>query len=204
MGVIVKMVQFLLVPVALLSQGLGINTPILFRFLPDYRSIFCLLWERHKNPISWVCRPFFGLLIGYGAILHNWIIIIIGVIGLGTSWFWFPKWKNTPKWAEEFINKEFDVLTPANVWDFKRVLFPSIGLPLVFGGFYALLWFLSYPWNWLGISIFMLITISKVIWSAKLEGTVLNPLTRIVLIGCGLGAVVGVILFLFNTGLFGK
>jgi len=195
MGVIMRIMEFLLVPVALLSQGLGVNTPMLFNFLPDYRSIFRRLWERHKNPVSWVCRPFFGLLIGYGAILHNGMIIVIGVIGLGTSWFWFPKWKGTPKWAEEFINKEFDVLTPANAWDFKRVILPS-ALPLALAGFYALLWFLSYPWNWLGISVIILLTIVKVIWSAKLEGTVLNPLTRIVLIGFGLGVVAGILLFL--------
>ncbi len=107
-----RTIRIILIQIALISQGFGVNTPIVFNFLPGYRDVFCRLWERHKNPVSWVCRPFFGLLIGYGAILHNWIIIVIGVIGIGTSWFWFPKWKDTPQWAEEFIDKEFNVLTP--------------------------------------------------------------------------------------------
>ena len=121
--------ETILIPVALLSHGLGVMTLAVFRFLPHYRALFRRLWERHKNPISWVCRPFFGLIIAYGAILHSWILILIGVIGIGTSWFWFPKWKQTPEWAEDFINKELETLTPENPWDAKRVLLPSFALP---------------------------------------------------------------------------
>jgi len=169
------MVQAILIPIGLLSQGLGVNTPIIFGFLPNYRGIFRRLWERHKNPVSWVCRPFFGLVITYGAILHSWAIILIGVLCLGTSWFWFPKWKQTPAWAEEFINKEFEVLTPDNHWDLKLVVLPSIGLPLGLAALAALLWYLSYPWNWFGILILVVVTLLKIVWSARLQTSVFKP-----------------------------
>lgn len=193
-----KAIEIIMIPIALFSQGVGVNTPIIFSFLPDYRSIFCRLWERHKNPISWVCRPFFGLIIGYGGILQSWPLILVGVLGIGTSWFWFPKWKHTPAWAEEFINKEFGVLTPDNRWDLRRVVLPSVGLPLGLASLAALLWYLSYPWNWVGILVLVIVTVLKVVWSARLERSVFKPVTWVTLIGFGLGAVVGALLFVLH------
>ncbi len=192
-----KLVELILIPIALLSQGLGVCTPVLFRFLPDYPRIFRRLWERHKNPISWVCRPFFGLIMSYGAVLESWVILIIGVIGIGTSWFWFPKRKNTPEWAEDFINREREVLTPANLWDFKRVILPSLGLPIGLAGLVVLLWLLEYPWNWLCILIYLMLSVAKIIWGARLQKTVLVPVTWVVVLGYILGAVVGAPLFVF-------
>ena len=193
-----RTIRTILIPIALISQGFGVNTPIVFNFLPGYRDVFCRLWERHKNPVSWVCRPCFGLVIGYGAILHSWEIILAGAFGIGTSWFWFPKWKNTPAWAEEFINKEFEVLTPGSHWDLRRVVLPSIGLPVGLAGLAGLLWYLSYPWNWLGISILVAATILKIIWSARLQRSVFKPVTLITLIGLALGVVLGALLFVLR------
>ena len=187
-----------LIPIALLSQGLGVNTPIVFDFLPHYRGIFCRMWERHKNPLSWVCRPFFGLVIAYGAILHSLEIILVGVLGIGTSWFWFPKCKNTPVWAEEFINREFEVLTPGNLWDLRRVVLPSIGLPLGLAGLAGLLWFLSYPWNWVGILVLVVVTVLKIIWSARLDRSVVKPVAWVTLGGFGLGTVLGALIFVWH------
>lgn len=190
-----RVIQTILIPIALLSQGLGVNTPIIFDFLPEYRGVFRRLWERHKNPISWVCRPFFGLIIAYGATLQSWQMIAVGVLGIGTSWFWFPKWRNTPVWAEDFINKEFEVLTPDNRRDLKRVVLPSMGLPLGLAALAVLLWYLSYPWNWFGILILVVVSILKIVWSARLESSVFRPVTWVTLMGFGLGAVVGAVLF---------
>jgi hypothetical protein len=194
----VKALKTVFISIALLFQGLGVNTPIIFSFIPDYQRIFRRLWERHKNPVSWVCRPFFGLIFCYGAILQSWPIILAGVLGMGSSWFWFPKWKHTPAWAEEFINKEFGVLTPDNRWDITRVVLPSIGMPLGLAALAALLWYLSYPWNWVGILVLVIVTVFKIAWSARLEGNVLNPLKRIVLLGFGLGIIPGVFLFVWH------
>ena len=137
-------------------------------------------------------------MITYGAILHSWAIILIGVLCLGTSWFWFPKWKQTPAWAEEFINKEFEVLTPDNHWDLKLVVLPSIGLPLGLAALAALLWYLSYPWNWFGILILVVVTLLKIVWSGRLESSVTKPVMWVTLIGFGLGAVIGALIFVWR------
>lgn len=197
-GGILRAVERVLLPIALALQGLGVDTPVIFDFLPGYRDIFIRLWERHKNPISWVCRPFFGLVIGYGAILQNWPIILAGILGIGTSWFWFPKWKRTPEWAEEFIKKEFEALTPDNPYDLSHVVLPSIGLPLGLASLVILLWYLAYPWNWLGMLIFVTATILKIIWSTRLHQEVFQPVTWVTLIGFGLGIAFGVLLFGLN------
>jgi hypothetical protein len=97
------------------------------------------------------------------------VIILIGAVGIGTSWFWFPRLKAPPPWAEEFINKEYSVLTPQNRLDLKRVVLPSIGLPLGLAAMSALLWFLSFPWNWVGILILLVVSVLKIAWSARLE-----------------------------------
>ncbi|HUU64725.1 MAG TPA: hypothetical protein VMW37_01315, partial [Dehalococcoidales bacterium] len=117
---------------------------------------------------------------------------------IGTSWFWFPKLKNTPVWAEEFINKEFEVLTPNSRWDLRRVMLPSIGLPLGLAGLAGLLWYLSYPWNWSGILILVVVTLLKIVWSARLQSSVFKPVTWVTLVGFGLGAVIGAILFVLR------
>jgi hypothetical protein len=192
-----KSLQIFLIPIALITQGWAVNTPVLFSFLPDYRRVFKRLWERHKNPISWVCRPFFGLIFCYGAILHSLPILLIGALGMGSSWFWFPKWKRTPDWAEKFINKEYEVLTPENRLDFKRVILPSFGMPLGLAALAVLLWNLAYPWNWVGILVMVILTIFKTIWSSNLEGSVLNPLRYIVLLGFILGTIAGVFIFIW-------
>jgi hypothetical protein len=123
---------------------------------------------------------------------------VVGVLGIGTSWFWFPKWKNTPAWAEEFINKEFEVLTPDNHWDLKRVVLPSIGLPAGLGCLAYLLWYLSYPWNWVALLILVAVTVLKIIWSARLQRRAFKPLTWVTLVGFGLGVIVGALLFTFR------
>jgi len=192
-----KAIRTIIIPLALVLQGLGVNTPMIFGFVPGYRRVFCRLWERHKNPVSWVCRPFFGLVVGYGAILQSWPVIVIGVLGIGTSWFWFPKLKNTPTWAEEVINKEFEVLTPHNRWDLRRVVLPSVGLPVGLAALVCLLWSLSYPLNWLGILITVVVVVMKIVWSTRLQRSILRPLTWVTLIGFGLGALVGALLFAF-------
>jgi len=187
-----------IIPLALIFQGLGVNTPVIFNFLPDYRRIFLRLWQRHKNPVSWVCRPFFGLILGYGAILENWLTILIGLLGLGTSWFWFPGPQNPPLWAEQFINQELEVLTPGNHRDFKRVILPSIGLPLGLAVLITFLWRLDYPWNWVCLGILVIVSILKIAWSARLESSVFKPIIRITLLGFCAGVIIGTLLFVLQ------
>jgi hypothetical protein len=70
------------------------------------------LWNRHKNIWSWVMRPIFGLVMFYGAWLNSWEVLLLGLFGLSTSWFWFPKPKKVNQLVEQFIDIERTFLTP--------------------------------------------------------------------------------------------
>jgi len=64
----------------------------------------------------------------YGAWQNNWLLLGLGLIGLSTSWFWFPKPKAVHAWIERFIDVEKRYITPP--WELKKVL--SIVFVLVF------------------------------------------------------------------------
>ena len=92
------------------------------------QSLFSVLWERHKNPWSWLMRPLFGATLLYGAWMNSLLVVSISLFGLATSWFWFPKPRNTYPWVERFIDTEKDYLTPP--WTLQKVL--GLGLTALF------------------------------------------------------------------------
>lgn len=49
------------------------------------------LWRRHQNPWSWAFRLVFFLMLSLGLWLHALWVVLLAVVGLGTSWFWFPE-----------------------------------------------------------------------------------------------------------------
>ena len=136
-------------------------------------SILRKLWERHKNPLSWVMRPIFATVLFYGIWVHDWATIGVAIFGLSTSWFWFPKPKNPPAWAEKFIDKELEWL--------KNPLKNAMGI--VFGAVVmGILTWALWNNNVLISSVLLGITIvGKIIWSALLERSVAKPLTILVL-----------------------
>ncbi len=78
------------------------------------------------------------------------------------------------------------------------MVLPSVGLPLGLAGLAALLWYLSYPWTWVGILILMIVTVLKIVWGARLQRSVFKPVAWVTLFGFGLGAVVGALLFVLR------
>lgn len=78
------------------------------------------LWERHKNPMSWVARPLFGSIMFYGAWIHSWWVLALGIVGVATSWFWFPRPGRVPRWVEKFIDVERAYVSPP--WNAPKLL----------------------------------------------------------------------------------
>jgi len=150
-------------------------------------SVLRTLWERHKNPLSWVMRPLFATVLFYGLWIHDWVVIGIAIFSLSTSWFWFPKPKHPPVWAEKFIDKELEWL--------KNPLKNAVGIMFAIAGMGILTWAL---WNNNVVVSFVLLGITivgKIIWSSLLERSVAKPLTILVL-GTYLVAVIVLLLFL--------
>lgn len=93
----------------------------------DAPSPLSRLWERHKNPLSWFARPLFGATLFYGAWVHSGWLLALGFVGVTTSWFWFPKPRDVPRWIERFIDIERSYLSPpwtsTKVFGFAVTLF---------------------------------------------------------------------------------
>lgn len=123
------------------------------------KTLFDTLWERHKNPLSWFVRPFFGAFWFYGAYINSWVFLGLGVFGTATSWFWFPKPEKTHEWVERFIDIEKKYITPP--WDFKKV----VSLLLVFSFLIAITVVFWYHDVKLGLVIFIFGALLKAVWS---------------------------------------
>lgn len=75
-------------------------------------SLLERLWERHKNPLSWLVRPPLGALWFYGAWRQSGTLLALGVLGVATSWFWFPRPATPRTWVERFIDIERRYMAP--------------------------------------------------------------------------------------------
>jgi hypothetical protein len=83
-------------------------------------TLLSRLWERHKSPWSWFARPVFGATLFYGAWLRSEWLMALGLVGVATSWFWFPKPRVVPRWVDRFIDIERTYLTPP--WTSAKML----------------------------------------------------------------------------------
>jgi len=132
------------------------------------------LWERHKNPLSWIMRPIFATVLFYGLWIHDGIVIGSAIFGLSTSWFWFPKPKHPPLWVEKFIDMELEWMKNS------RKNIPMIIFGIVVMGILA--WALWYHIVILSIVLIAFVIGGKIIWSSLLERSVAKPLTILVLV----------------------
>lgn len=77
---------------------------------PTENDLLETLWRRHHNPLSWALRPVFFL----GLLLSQWKrapwMALVSIIGLATSWFWFPEPKRVPAVVRKSLKGERDWL----------------------------------------------------------------------------------------------
>lgn len=58
---------------------------------PDEDLAFCgWAWERHHNPLSWYIRPLFWLPFAFFAYRRSALGMVLTLLALATSMFWFP------------------------------------------------------------------------------------------------------------------
>jgi hypothetical protein len=121
-----------------------------------------VLWERHKNPLSWFARPVFGAGFCYGFYIHSWLWIGLSIFALATSWFWFPKPKKPPAWTERFLDKELEYIKkPFGPWKtFELLLTATLMITTALAFWYHNLL--------LGLIVFGMGILYKLIWSIAL------------------------------------
>ncbi|AZV42922.1 hypothetical protein [Peribacillus asahii] len=125
-------------------------------FLNDF---FTWAFERHHNILSWYIRPLFLLPFCYFAYKRSIKGIIITLVALATSMFWFPKPTTVNPKVEAFLEMEMDYLF--GEWDFVKIALSSLVPVTMFALAYA---FWKHSWKY-GILVINLIAILKVLWS---------------------------------------
>ena len=116
-------------------------------------------WERHHNLLSWYIRPLFILPYCWFAWRRSLTGVLLTIVALLTSMFWFPKPEVVDSRAEAFLAMELEYLTGA--WGFWKVAM-SLSVPLFF---VALAWaFWRRSWV-LGLVVVNLVALGKVVWS---------------------------------------
>jgi hypothetical protein len=77
---------------------------------PTDNGLLEKLWRRHHNPLSWALRPVFFVAL----LISQWKkapwMALASLIGLATSWFWFPEPKKVPAFIQKSLKGERDWL----------------------------------------------------------------------------------------------
>lgn len=68
-------------------------------------------WERHHNVLSWYIRPLFILPLAYFSYKRSIAGIVLTLVALATSMFWFPAPERVDPRIEEFLAFEREWLT---------------------------------------------------------------------------------------------
>jgi hypothetical protein len=94
-------------------------------------------WERHHNVLSWYIRPLFILPFCYFAYRRSLWGLVLTLLALATSMFWFPNPEHSSPAVNEMLRAEREYLT-AN-WTLWKVLIALL-VPLTFAALGLAFW----------------------------------------------------------------
>jgi hypothetical protein len=101
-------------------------------------------WERHHNVLSWYIRPLLLLPFCYFAYRGSLFGIVLTLVALATSMFWFPAPETTSPAVREMLAAEEEYLT-AN-WTLWKVLIALL-VPVSFAALGLAFWKRSLVWG---------------------------------------------------------
>ena len=116
-------------------------------------------WARHHNVLSWYIRPLFLLPFCYFAYRRSLWGIVLTVLALLTSMFWFPAPERVDPRAAEFLAAERDYLT--GDWTLTKILLALL-VPVSFAALAVAFWRRSLVW---GLAVINAMVLVKVVWS---------------------------------------
>jgi len=116
-------------------------------------------WARHHNELSWYIRPLFLLPFCYFAYRRSLWGIVLTVLALVTSMFWFPAPERVDPRAAEFLAVEKDYLT--GDWTLTKVLLALL-VPVSFAALAVAFWKRSLVW---GLAVINAMVLVKIAWS---------------------------------------
>jgi hypothetical protein len=116
-------------------------------------------WARHHNELSWYVRPLFLLPFCYFAYRRSLWGIVLTVVALATSMFWFPAPERVDPGAAEFLAVEREYLT--GDWPLWKFLLALL-VPVSFAALAVAFWKRSLVW---GLAVINAMVLVKIAWS---------------------------------------
>ena len=116
-------------------------------------------WDRHHNILSWYIRPLFFLPFCYFAYKRSLSGMILTLVALATSMFWFPAPGETSPAVTEMLRAEREYLT-AN-WTLWKLLLALV-VPATFAGLGLAFWKRSLVY---GLAVINAAVLIKVGWT---------------------------------------
>jgi len=116
-------------------------------------------WARHHNELSWYIRVLFVLPFCYFAYKRSLWGIVLTVVALSTSMFWFPAPERVDPRAAEFLAVEREYLTSG--WPLWKVMLALL-VPISFAALAVAFWKRSLVWGLVVINAMVLV---KIVWS---------------------------------------
>ena len=125
----------------------------------EFNDFFLWAFERHQNVLSWYIRPLFLLPFCFFAYKKSLKGILLTLVALLSSMFWFPKPDVIDPDVAEFLKMEKEYLL--GQWSFTKILITLL-VPLSLFALGFAFWKRSWKY---GIIVLNLIAILKIIWS---------------------------------------
>jgi hypothetical protein len=116
-------------------------------------------WARHHNILSWYVRPLFILPFCFFAYRRSLLGIVITLLALATSMFWFPAPEHAGSAVNEMLKTEEMYLT-AN-WTLWKVLIALL-VPITFAALGLAFWRRSLFW---GLAVVNAAILFKIAWT---------------------------------------
>ena len=116
-------------------------------------------WERHHNVLSWYIRPLFFLPFCFFAYKRSLSGMILTLVALATSMFWFAAPERTDPQVLEFLAVEREYLT--GDWTMAKVLLALI-VPISFAALGLVFWKRSIVY---GLVLLNAVVLVKLAWS---------------------------------------
>src|SRR5215204_4284107 len=116
-------------------------------------------WERHHNVLSWYIRPLFFLPFCFFAYKRSLSGMILTLLALATSMFWFPAPEHSDPNTLKFLAVEREYLT--GDWTMTKVLLALI-VPISWGALGFVFWKRSIVY---GLVLINAVVLAKLVWS---------------------------------------
>jgi hypothetical protein len=116
-------------------------------------------WARHHNILSWYVRPLFILPFCFLAYRRSLFGIVLTILALATSMFWFPAPEHISPAVNEMLKAEEAYLT-AN-WTLWKILIALL-IPLTFAALGLAFWKRSLVW---GLAVVNAAILFKIAWT---------------------------------------